>query len=721
VIRRTILALWGVAGLAVAQTPAPAPAPAAAAPAIGSYKDLKYPPLPAIKVPEPAQFTLSNGMRVFLLENHELPLVSGFAMVRTGNLFDPADKHGLSQVMAEVMRSGGTQDKTGDQLDEQLENVAASVESSMDETSASVSFAALKETSDQVLGIFHDVLTNPEFRQDKIDLSLQQLRGGIARRNDDAESIPGRELAAILYGRDTSYGWQIEYADLDRIKRQDLVDFYKRYYFPKNIMLAVYGDFTAAEMRDKLEKLFASWTVAQPPVPPFPAVNAKPAAGVYFGEKPDITQTFFAIGHLGGTFRDKDYAALQVTANILGQGFTSRLVSQIRTKLGLAYSVASVWSANYDHPGMFQIVGSTKSASTVDALQAINVEVGKIRTAEVTPRELEEAKQGVLNSFVFFFDSPAKTLNRVMRYEYFGYPKDFLFQYQKAIEAVTRADVLRVAKQYFHPEDLATVAIGNPKELGKPLSALGKVTALDLTIPEPKPSAAAGGATLPGDRSSQGRQMIERAQQAMGGADKLAAIKDFRSTRELNMAAGGLKIKQTNLFLAPGYLRQEQELPFGKMTAFSDGKSGWLAAPPQGVMPMPAEVLKQAQGVIFRDLTGLMLSTRDASRTVNAIGENIVEITSIPGPGGDGRGDGLSVKVEFDPPTGLPLKEIYAAAGMGGATVVETMSDWRDAGGGVKLPFRTLLEQNGQKVADSTAGEFKFNVGLTPEELGKRP
>jgi len=712
VIRRTVFAVLSVAALAAAQTPAPAPA-------VGSYKDLKYPPLPPIKVPEPAQFTLSNGMRIFLLENHELPLVSGIAMVRTGNLFDPADKHGLSQIMAEAMRSGGTKDKTGDQIDEQLEDVAASVESSMDETSAIVSFSALKETSDRVLGIFHDVLTNPEFRQDKIDLSLTQMRGGIARRNDDAEGIPGRELASILYGRDTSYGWQIEYADLDRIKRQDLINFYQRYYFPKNIMLAVYGDFTAAEMRDKLEKLFAAWTVDQPPAPPFPPVTAKPAPGVYFGEKPDITQTFFAIGHLGGTFRDKDYAALEVAANIMGQGFTSRLVSQIRTKLGYAYNIAAVWSANYDHHGTFQIVGSTKSASTVDALQAISVELNKMRMAEVTPRELEEAKQGVLNGFVFNFDSPAKTLNRVMRYEYFGYPKDFLFQYQKAVEAVTRADVLRVAKQYWHPEELATVAIGNPKELGKPLSALGKVTALDLTIPEPKPTASptasgapAGGATVPGERSAQGRQLIERAQQAMGGADKLAAVKDFRSTREVKMAAGGLTVKQTNLFLASGYLRQEQELPFGKMTAFSDGKSGWLAAPPQGVMPMPAEVVKQAQGAIFRDLTGLMLSTRDASRKINAVGDNAVEITSA---------DGQSVKVDFDPATGLPLKETYAAAGMAGATVVETLSDWKDAGGGVKLPFHTLLEQNGQKVAESTASEFKFNVGLTPEELGKRP
>src|SRR5215471_806964 len=308
---------------------------------IPSYRELKYPALGQVKIPEPTEATLSNGIRVYLLEDHELPLISGVALVHTGNLFDPADKKGLSEVMAEVLRSGGTKSKTGDQLDEELENVAASVEAGMDETSASVSFSALKESHDQVLSIFKDVLTNPEFRQDKIDLSLQQLRSGIARRNDDAGSIPDRELARILYGRDTPYGWQTEYEDLAHIKRDDLIAFYRRYYFPKNIMLAVYGDFNTAEMKDKLDKLLADWKVEQPPVPPFPQVTARPAPGLYFAEKDDVTQTFFSIGELGGTFRDPDYAALQVAAHIFGQGFSSRLMSQIRTKLGYAYNIAA--------------------------------------------------------------------------------------------------------------------------------------------------------------------------------------------------------------------------------------------------------------------------------------------------------------------------------------------------------------------------------------------
>jgi len=170
--------------------------------------------------------------------------------------------------------------------------------------------------------------------------------------------------------------------------------------------------------------------------------------------------------------------------NILGSGFTSRLMSQIRTKMGLAYSIGAGWGAAYDHPGTFRIVGSTKSSSTADAILAARSELVKMRTAEVTEQELKAAKDAVLNGFVFFFDSPSKTLARVLRYQYFGYPNDFLFEYQKKVAAVTRADVLRVMQQHIDPANLSIVAVGNPKEFGKPLSGIGKVDRIDLSIPQ---------------------------------------------------------------------------------------------------------------------------------------------------------------------------------------------------------------------------------------------
>ena len=475
-----LLPLMLVAMLAGAQVrPAAAPEP--------SYKDLKYPPLKEVKIPEVARFTLPNGIKLYLLENHELPLVSGFALVRTGNLFDPPDKIGLAGITGTVMRTGGTAARTGDQLDGLLENMAASVESGIGETSGRVSFSALRENTNDVLAMFKEVLTQPEFRQDKLDLIKSQMRSSIARRNDEPDAVASREFFETLYGRDNSYGWRMEYEHLDRITREDLQNFYRRYFFPSNILLTVYGDFSTAEMRGRIEKLFADWKVEQPAVPAFPPVREKAAPGLYLASVPDVTQTFFQLGHLGGTFRDKDYPALEVMADILGGSFRSRLVKRVRTQLGYAYDISASWAANYNHPGVFVVSGSTKSATTTEALEVIREEIQKMRTAEVADDELQVAKDTVLNSFVFNFDSPGKTLNRMVNYDYYGYPADFIFQYQKAVAAVTKADILRVAKQYIKPENFSIVAAGKPQDFGRPLTALGmEVKPIDLTIPARK-------------------------------------------------------------------------------------------------------------------------------------------------------------------------------------------------------------------------------------------
>jgi zinc protease len=486
-MKKPVLLLVLLSAAAWAQAPGSSGARAGGSrpiPTVPAVKDLRFPPLKPVQIPHVDTFTLPNGMKLYLLEDHELPVVDGTALIRTGNLFDPAEKVGLASITGMVIRSGGTRTKSGDQLDEELENIAASVESRIDETSGTVSFSALKENTDEVLAAFHDVLTEPEFRQDKVDLAKSQIRAGIARRNDDAHGVAQREFARMVYGPNTPYGWQIEYATIDRVSRGDLAAFYKRYFFPANVMLAVWGDFRSAEMKARLETLFDGWRVTQPAVPAFREVRQSPAPGVYLATKTDVAQTFFVAGQLGGVLRDKDLPALEVMADILGGGFRSRLFQRVRSRMGDAYEIEADWGANYDHPGLFRISGSTKSVSTVETIRAIQEEAQKIRTAEVADEELSTAKQSALNGLVFAFDTRSKTLARVLTYEYYGYPKDFIDQYQKALATVTKADVLRVAKQRLDPASFTIVAVGNPKDFGKPLESLGvPVKIIDLTIP----------------------------------------------------------------------------------------------------------------------------------------------------------------------------------------------------------------------------------------------
>ena len=674
-----------------------------------SYKDLKYAPLPPLKVPDPAEITLSNGMKVLLLEDHELPLISGAALIRTGNLFDPPNKKGLAGLTGEVLRSGGTKARTGDQLDQDLENVAAAIESQIGETNGTLSFSCLKENADQVLALFRDLLSSPEFRQDKVDLAKTQSRSEISRRNDDPDGIAEREFSDIVYGRNTPYGWSIEYADIDNIQRQDLINFYRRYYFPANITMEIIGDFSTADMQAKLEQVLGSWKYTQPAVPAFPKVEDKAHPGTYLASKEDTTQTFFHVGELGGELRDKDYPALEVAADILGGGFHSRLFQSVRTKHGWAYNISSSWSANYDHPGTFVISGSTQSAHTVDTLKAIGEELEKIRTTEVTDDELQTAKDTVLNGFVFNFDRPSKTINRLMIYQYYGYPKDFIFQYQKAIAGVTKADVLRVAQQYFQPKNLSYVAVGNPKDFGTPLASLGmKVEPIDLTIPEPKQEAAQADP----ESLAKGKALLERVQKSLGGADKLAAVKDLQFHADLEVFTPGasMKVKQTNSFIAPSTVRQDNELPFMKQSVYSDGASGWIAGM-QGVQNLPPPVMKQIHGEAFRQIASLALSDRDANRTVSQAADGALEISSK---------DGESVRITVDE-TGLPAKLAYQQSpAEGGNAVEENFSDWRDVDG-LRLPFQWSVMQAGKKFAGVTVQDYKINSGLTAETLGKKP
>ena len=703
-MRIVALSLMLCAGLLNAQTEV------RRATVLPSYKDLKYPPLPPLKVPDPTEITLSNGLKVLLLENHELPLISGAALIRTGNLFDPPSKKGLAGLTGEVLRSGGTKARTGDQLDQDLENVAASIESQIGETNATLSFSCLKENTDQVLALFRDLLSAPEFRQDKVDLAKTQSRSEISRRNDDADGIAQREFSDIVYGRNTPYGWSIEYSDIDNIQRQDMIDFYHRYYFPANITLEVIGDFSTDELKAKLEQILGPWKYTQPAVPTFPKVEGKPAPGVFLASKEDTTQTFFHVGELGGELRDKDYPALEVAADILGGGFSSRLFQSVRTKHGWAYNISANWAANYDHPGTFEISGSTQSAHTVDTLKAIDQELEKIRTTEVSDDELQTAKDTVLNGFVFNFDRPSKTLNRLLTYEYYGYPKDFIFQYQKAIAAVTKADILRVAQKYFQPRNLSYVAVGNPKDFGTPLASLGlKVEPIDLTIPEPKQAAAqADPASL-----AKGKALLARVQQALGGAPQLAAVRDlqFHANVEVFTPGASMKVKQTNSFILPSTVRQDNELPFMKQSVYSDGTSGWLSGM-QGVQNLPAPVLKQIHGEAFRQIASLALSDRDPDRTVTQVADGVLEISSK---------EGESVRITVDEKTGLPAKLAYQQSpAEGGTAVEEVFSDWRDVDL-LHLPFEWSVMQSGKKYAAFTVQDYKLNSGLTAATLGQKP
>ena len=477
------------------------------------WKQIPIPPLPAFHPQQPRRIVLDNGAILFLQEDHELPFVNGFVEMRGGGRDVPIAKTGLIDLYGDVWRTSGTATTPGDKMDDLLEAKAAKVETSGDIDSTSVSWSCLKTDFDTVFGMATDLLLHPKFDPGKLDLSKQQMAAGIVRRNDDVSEIASREAAKLAYGPTNPYGRSPELAQVLSVSIADLQQFHEKTVIPNGMIIGVTGDFDGAAMEKKLRAAFGGLKKGTP-LPPLKETFNGPTPGVYSVDKNDVNQSNIWIVGLGTERSNPDYYALSVMNQIFSGGFGSRLFQNVRTRLGLAYSVGGGYGASYDHPGLFHTVASTKSASTVDATKAMLDQIDDLKTQPFTDVELKSAKDEVLNSFIFRYDTPEKVLTERASLEFYGYPADFLEKYRDTVEKVTTADLERVARKYIDRSKLAILVVGNvqqmasgaPGQPGKPLSDLGQVHPIDITIPMPPgmqggpggPAGPDGGAAGPG-------------------------------------------------------------------------------------------------------------------------------------------------------------------------------------------------------------------------------
>jgi len=482
---------------------------------VSDWEQIRIPPLAPFHPQEPRRVELPNGLVIFLQEDHELPLVRGTARIRGGSRDEPAAKVGLVQIYGQVWRTGGTQEQTGDQLDDYLEARAAKVEARGGVDSTTLSWDCLTDNQEEVFQVFANLLRDPAFRGDKIAVAKRQLDTAISRRNDEPEQIAAREARKLGYGENSPYARQAEYETVGAVTRDDLVNWYHTYVHPNNVILGVVGDFDSKVMEEKLRAAFGSWERG-PALPPLQVAFNGPKPGIYFVPKDDVNQSSIRMVGLGIRRDNPDFYAIEVLDQIFGGSFSSRLTEDIRTKKGLAYEVWGGIGTAFDHPGLFQIGMGTKSGSTAAALEALDEEIDALKTRPPTAQELKKAKDSILNSFVFEFDSKAKVLDERMSYEFYGYPADFLERYRAGIEKVTLQDVQRAADKYVHRNQLAVLVVGKASEFDRPLASFGPVTTLDVSIP------AGGGNSKPAAGSSPaGKAQLSKSVEAWGGAERV--------------------------------------------------------------------------------------------------------------------------------------------------------------------------------------------------------
>jgi zinc protease len=717
---KLLIATLALSTLTTAQSRPAAKAPAKPSGAVAStIKQIPIKPLPEFKPQQPKRIELANGMVIFLQEDHELPFISGSAIIRGGEREVPAAKVGLVDIYQEVWRTGGTKSRTGDQLDDFLESRAASVEAGGGVASTSLNFSSLKNDFDDVFKVFLEVLREPAFRENKIALAKDQMKGAISRRNDDVGDIAGREANRLGYGTDNPYARQAEYWTVAAVNQQDLIDFHAKRVHPNNIIFGVTGDFDSAQMEAKLRQAFESWQKG-PSAEKIDVQFKDPKPGVYFIPKDDVNQSSIYLVALGTDRKNPDYYALTVMNELFGGGFSSRLFNAIRTKQGLAYGVGGGVGFAYDHPGLFTISTSTKSQTTLQATEALFKEVDRLLKEPPTAEEVQRAKDSILNSFVFRFDSKGKVLNEKMIYEFYGYPADFLEKYQSAIQKITPADVERVAKKYVDAKKFATLIVGKEADFDKPVSSLGPVQKIDITINDEPPTAggAPAAAASPAQSNPEGKALIAKVLAAAGGKEKIAALKTIQTTATDLRATpqGDFPIDTTRVVELPNRMKATLSTPMGEMVMVATPEAAFMASP-QGSQDLPGNVKEEAMKDFKRGIFNVLQHTEDPAYAFTANGmEKIGEINAAIL---DISADGATTRWYIDPATSLPIRATYKAVGQQGPVQrVIDFSDYRDVNG-YKFAFKSVTKENGQQMNASDVKDIKINVPVDAKTFAK--
>lgn len=691
----------------------------AAAADVSKYdpRKLPVPPIGRIPAVQPERFVLPNGVTVYLLENHDLPVVKGTAYFLSSPSLVPGDRAGLMGLAGEVMRSGGSAAHPGDWLDDRLGAIGASISSNIAAGLANTGFRCLTDNTAEVIGLWAEVTRQPAFPDGKIDLAKVGLRRSIASRNDEMLPMLFRAGTIAVYGKDSPWAAQPEYATVEPISREDCVRLHAKVFAPERMIVAVYGDFRSADMKKLLLAKLGDWKKSGTPKPVLPPTPASVEPRIVFAPKDDVTQSGIVLVQPGSRADDPDYAALQVLEQGLGGGFSSRMVQHIRTQRGLAYAAGARAGSDFQKPGIFMGYTLTRSDSTMLALDLVRDEVKAVTEAPFTEAELQTAKQAVVNGYVFNFEDPSQVLFRAAYYEAIGYPADFLQRYQKALDAVSSASVLEAAKRKITPAKQVAVIVGKESDFDRPLASAGlPVERVDITIPPP-PSKRAGLAATPEARR-RGAEWLAAAAKAAGGSAAWAAVKAVTVGSEATLTMQGQSIALTveETWAFPDRQVALQKLPFGEIRQGFDGKTGWTSGMGQSrENPKAAEETakdwERSLWRLFSDPAKVDLVALDEPEKV---GETSYRAAAVPGA----KSQDLTLLFTADGTLAGCAYQDEGAGQMGPARVVQLLEDW-SAEGGLQYPHQSKVLRDGAPFVAMKTTSVKLNPAVTDETFRK--
>ncbi|MFO7766531.1 MAG: pitrilysin family protein [Pelovirga sp.] len=420
---------------------------------------LTFPPL-ELSFPQIEDYQTVNGMNVYFKTDEELPLVDLTVMIRGGSIHDPLEKIGLAQLFSRSLETGGTKNYTPEQLEQELDLMAAELTVSNSSYSYQVDLSIHQRDLTRAMEILADLLRRPRFDDDRVELARQQLIASVHRRNDRPAGIAGRYLAqAVNPGH--PFGLEPVLETVNNLSREDLHAVHERFFQPQHLWWGVSGAVTEEQFSALLSRHFADWSRHAEVDQEFPPLPEPLDAATYVVDR-KLSQTTLMMGHRGISKDNPDLHAVRLANYILGGGgFNSRLMREIRSNRGLAYSIYSRFQPGRYLPELFTVAGETRNDSAIEVMRLVRRLIDEMREVPVSSEEIESAKRSLINSFIFAFENTHAVVTQKMRLDFYSYPDDYLESYQERIEALTAADVQRVARFYLQPERLHVVLVGD--------------------------------------------------------------------------------------------------------------------------------------------------------------------------------------------------------------------------------------------------------------------
>ena len=677
-----------------------------------------------LELPAVERFTLRNGLPVMVIKSSRLPVVSMQLAIKVGEADDPRAKRGVSQLTA-LMLSRGTRLRSATKIADTIDYVGGSLQANAGLETTLLSCSARANSLRTCTTLLSDIVVNPTFPSGEIDEIRRLLHAQVKQRKNDAGQLAASHFLNALWGDEHPRGWPMSARTIDTIQRGDLVAWHRRWFAPNNAILAVAGDVDVKKLRFELDRVFRWWPRRKVPARSMPEPAAANGLKIRLIDTPGQTQSHIRLGHLGISHKDPAFLDHVVFNHVLGGGgLSSRLLEIIRSERGRAYGASSRFE-RFLSRGAFFASTFTPSAETMATVQLLIAEWAKMKAKGPTQEEVTDAITHLAGSYGMRFESASDVVGAALAAELHGLGEDHVREYPVRIAKVTRESASKAAAATLDTKNLVVVIVGDARVVGPQLDKMGlpydKVSHL-----EPVASWERKGAVAAADPATEkaGRQLLDKALQAKGGAAKLAAVRRMTLSGTGKIVVAGprpqeIPAKMTRRFSTPDKMRVDLELTFGGQTGVVltvlNGTKAWNRQPQTGLVELPPEGVTSLANQLWRDQEFILLRHRDKGTRVSALGDrtrdgktyHAVEVT---------RADGaVSVTLLLDKKTYLPSFMLYSESGL---EAVESYSKYK-AVSGVKIAHhRETTSAEGRIIIDIT--NVKFNEAM-PETLFTKP